>query len=351
MTAIRQVAVIGAGMAGSSCAQALTLAGHTVQVFDKSRGPGGRMATRRLEWRDRDGEARTTGIDHGAVSVTARSAAFQAFVNQALQAGFLAEWKPLLAAGSLPVEDGAPLCVPVPDLPALCRHLLDGTAATWSFAVDSLQRRPLGWQVAADGLCHPTLFDAVVLALPPAQAAPLLKPHRPEWAGQAAATPMLPCWTLMGIADDPGPTDNAPQAALQRDLARPPTGELAWVLRNDSRPGRDRRPGQAHWVVHASAGWSQQHLEQSADWVQRQLQAALDRWLGRAVDWQHLVVHRWRYALPQAQTTTDGGCWWDADLGLGVCGDFLGGASVEGAWLSGLAMSAVLPQRADSRGR
>ena len=36
-----------AGIAGLSCATALQQAGHTVTVFDKSRGPAGRMSTRR----------------------------------------------------------------------------------------------------------------------------------------------------------------------------------------------------------------------------------------------------------------------------------------------------------------
>lgn len=43
------VAIIGAGMAGLSCARALVQAGVAVELFDKGRGPGGRMSTRRVE--------------------------------------------------------------------------------------------------------------------------------------------------------------------------------------------------------------------------------------------------------------------------------------------------------------
>ncbi|HYN61569.1 MAG TPA: hypothetical protein VET87_18815, partial [Rubrivivax sp.] len=155
-----------------------------------------------------------------------------------------------------------------------------------------------------------------------------------------SVVPMQPCWTLMGIADDPEP-------ALGWDLARPPTGPLAWVLRNDARPGRARVPGQAHWVVHARTGWSRRHLEQPAAWVQQQMQAALVECLGRPVDWHHCAVHRWRYALPQAHGTAPAALfWWDAAQGLGVCGDFLGGCGVEGAWLSAQSLSAALLQRA-----
>jgi predicted NAD/FAD-dependent oxidoreductase len=333
----QQVAVVGAGIAGSACAQALSQAGHVVQVFDKARGPGGRLATRRLEWVDRQGQACTTRLDHGAVGLTARSEAFQAFVDQALHAGWLATWSPVLAEGSLPLDDGPVLQVPVPDMPELCRRLLGRGAVTWSYAVDGVHKSPLGWQVSSAGKRHGTLFDAVVLALPPAQAAPLLGPHRSDWARRASVAPMQPCWTLMGVASEPAP--------LGWDVLRPATGPLAWVMRSDARPGRLRVSGQAHWVAHARSGWSRRYLEQTPEWVLQQMQAALADGLGQPVDWLHCVVHRWRYALPQAQRGAPAEpCWWDGALGLGVCGDFFGGSGVEGAWLSAQSLCSALLQ-------
>jgi len=323
-------------MAGATVAHALARDGHSVHVFDKARAPGGRLATRRVEWVDRQGHAATTRLDHGALGFTACSPAFQAFVDLALRAGWLSEWRPRLERGSAPLEDGTTLYVPVPHMPALSRHLLDGVPMSLSFAVDSLKRGPLGWQVEAGGVCHASTFDAVVLALPPAQAAPLLNPHRLDWARHASTALMQPSWTLMGIADDPEPKSGW-------DLARPASGPLAWVLRNDARPGRPAVPGQAHWVAHARTGWSRRHLEEPAAWVQQQLQAALAECVGRPVDWRHCTVHRWRYALPQAHGTAPApSFWWDAAQGLGVCGDFLGGCGVEGAWLSAQALSAAL---------
>lgn len=348
----QQIAVIGAGVAGAACASVLLRAGHAVHVFDKSRGPGGRLATRRFEWVDRLGNACTTRLDHGAVGISARSEAFRAFVEEALHAGWLAEWTPKLAPGGLANEVGDRLLLPTPDMPSLCRRLLDGAATTWGLAIDNLHKSPRGWQLGAGGERHPAHFDAVVLALPPAQAAPLLSPHRLDWARHASVVTMQPCWTLMGVADT---TNDAPAAAPGWDLARPAEGPLAWVLRNDARPGRAHVAGQAHWVVHARAGWSRRHLEQPAAWVQQQMQAALAECLGQPVDWLHCQVHRWRYALPQAPSGVPAeSCWWDAAQGLGVCGDFLGGAGgaggagVEAAWLSAQSLSAALLQRASA---
>ena len=347
---VQQVAVIGAGIAGAACAHTLTLAGHSVHVFDKSRGPGGRLATRRLEWADRQGQACTTRLDHGAVGFTAQSHAFQAFVTQAVNAGSLAEWTPRLAAGATLAEAGERLYLPTPDMPALCRGLLEGASAHWSAAVDGLHHTACGWQVQAGSTPHPQLFDAVVLALPPAQAAPLLGPHRRDWARQASIAPMQPCWTLMGVADTAGPPSSVDEIGPAWQVARPATGPLAWVFRNESRPGRARVSGQAHWVAHARAGWSRHHLEQPAAWVQQQMQAALAECIGQPVEWLACNVHRWRYAAPQAQKPASAqACWWDAAQGLGVCGDFLGGSGVEGAWLSAQSLAAALLQRAPTR--
>lgn len=335
MSKKQRIAVIGAGIAGATCARTLRLAGHAVHVFEKSRGPGGRLATRRIEWVDVDGRTCTHRIDHGALAITARSGAFRAFADDCTRAGWLAEWHPTPADDSLPLDSDSPRHLPVPDWPALCRELLEGIDATWSFTVDGLYNGPQGWQVLALGEAFPIVFDNVVLALPPAQAAPLLGPHRHDWARQAAIVPMDPCWTLMAIADDA-----APQAW---DIARPPTGPLAWVLRSDARPGRARTPGLALWVAHARASWSRRHLERPATWVQQQMQGALTDWLARPVEWRHCVVHRWRYAVPSARKAHPGPtCWWDASLGLGVCGDFLGGTGVEGAWLSAKALAASM---------
>ncbi len=332
-TPSKRVAVLGAGIAGAACAHRLAQAGHRVHVFDKSRGAGGRLATRRLSWEDDQGRRHTTRLDHGAVAITADTPTFQGFVDQMLQAGVMAEWQPARAVGDATADDmPGPLFLPTPDMPALCRHLLANTPTRWSFAVDSLQKTPQGWLLSAGTEQHGECFDAVLLALPPAQAATLLGPHRPDWARHAAVAPMQPCWTLMGVA-------TVPQTATAWALARPTTGPLACVLRSDSRPGRDAVSSQAHWVAHARAAWSRQHLDQAPEEVLQQLQDALTETLGEPVNWQVCTVHRWRYALPQCPTPapTPSG-WWDASQGLGVCGDFLGGAGVEGAWLSAQAL-------------
>jgi predicted NAD/FAD-dependent oxidoreductase len=139
-----------------------------------------------------------------------------------------------------------------------------------------------------------------------------------------------------------------PSGASDWDLAWPQSSTLATVVRNDTKPGRQHLPGLTHWVVHATASLSQAHLEMPAADALAQLQAELVHWLGQPLTWHHAAVHRWRYAS-MAQAIDTGGalgsthrCWWDADLGLGVCGDALGGEGIEGAWCSAHALADLI---------
>jgi hypothetical protein len=234
-----------------------------------------------------------------------------------------------LAAGSRPLDDAGPLWLPTPDMPALCRGLLRNIPATWSFAVDRLLRDQLGWQIEALGSMLPGHFDAVVLALPPTQAEPLLAPHRSDWAQSASLALMQPCWTLMGVA-------RRPARDLYWDVGRPEQGPLAWVMRQDTRPERESSADEAHWVAHAHADWSREHLEQPADWVQARMQAELQDWLCEPIQWQHAVVHRWRYAMPQLRPRA--GAVMLVDDARARRAATSGGTGVEGAWQSAQAL-------------
>lgn len=332
------VAVIGGGMAGAACARALADAGFAVQVFDKSRGVGGRMATRRTEWTGPDGIAIPARFDHGAPAFEARSEAFVRFVEAAERDGLLTRWEPVVDRDGQTGQATAPQWVPTPDAPALCRSLLKDLPVKTGCTVDALRREPDGWVLESAGVLVAQGVDHVVVAIPPAQAAALLAPHRPDWAGCARSVEMVPCWTMMAVTDAPA----LPAGPPAWDLAEPATDPIGLIVRSDARPGRTRVPGRAHWVVHASDAWSRAHLEDPPADVLACLQDALAQKLGAPLAWHHAAVHRWRYAHAPTDAAVPGLCDWDPDRGLGSCGDAQGGSGIEGAWRSGRALAARL---------
>ncbi|MEO8890284.1 MAG: FAD-dependent oxidoreductase, partial [Coleofasciculaceae cyanobacterium] len=77
------VAIIGAGLAGLACAQQLQQSGYRVVIVEKSRGVGGRMATRRLE---------TTCADHGVRYLESKGKWLPPLIEMLRQRGILQAW-------------------------------------------------------------------------------------------------------------------------------------------------------------------------------------------------------------------------------------------------------------------
>ena len=332
------IAVIGAGLAGLSCAQALLQAGHTVHVFDKARGPSGRMSTRRAE--DDNGPWQ---CDHGAQYFTARDPAFRAEVARWQQAGVAALWNARLASfdGNAWTTPATPLerFVGTPRMtsPAawLVQHLGEPALAQWQTTVQRLDHSEGGWTItSAEHGLHSPRYSAVLLAVPAPQAVPLLAPVSPAGAALAASARMRGSWAVMLRYASP--------VALPWEGAFINTGPLRWVARDSSKPGRTAPAGTETWLLHASPEWSDAHIEDTADSVTTTLLAAFQALGGPALAQVQATAHRWRFADTEPALTL--GHWWDADASLGLCGDWLHGGKVEGAWLSGQGLAQRVAQ-------
>ncbi|MCX2860550.1 NAD(P)-binding protein [Paucibacter sp. PLA-PC-4] len=329
-----ELAVVGAGIAGLACAGALQQAGHRVQLFEKSRGPGGRMSTRR-------DEAAGWQCDHGAQYLTARDPDFRAELQRWLAADAAALWTPRLSvigeADRHRREAGLERFVGLPRMTAPARLLAAELALSTGCTITALQREPGGWRLhsAEKGLLAPR-FDAVLLALPAPQAGALLRTAAEEELAALAqltdSVRMRGCWALML---------RYPAAlALPFDAAFVNSGPLRWVARDSSKPGRriGSEGGSETWLLHAEAEWSEARLAWPADAVAAELLRAFAALGAPApVTW---TAHRWRYADTQAALSL--GSVWRAETGLGLCGDWLNGGKVEGAWLSGRALARQL---------
>jgi renalase len=332
-----RVGIVGAGMAGLACGQALAMSGARVQLVDKGRGPGGRLATRRLPWADDPNLM--LGLDHGAQVLHPRDPGFAAWLAGGEAQGWSAPWTMRLG-GAWAAGGQRQGWVGVPGMSALAQAMRRSLSVASGQPVVAVGRGDDGlWTLRdAAGMAFGP-FDRVVVALPPAQAAPLLAPLNAAWAQALAAREMRPCWTLLAVSDEPGDPG--------WDVIEPETGPIAWVARNHRKPGRVVPPGVATWVVQAGAAWSQAHVGDPQDRVQDALLTALQGLLVPRLPtrWHHVALHRWLYALAPAggRTGADGqDCWWDAAAGLGVCGDHFVGADVESAWRSGRALARAI---------
>ena len=315
------IGVVGAGLSGLMCARTLSLQGHAVRVFEKSRGPGGRTSTRR------QGLLR---FDHGAQYFTVRDLRFRQLVESWRAVGLVAPWHGRIAVvsrgSSTDQNDGVERLVGVPGMNAVARHLTNGLRVTYASRVVEVLRQDGRWRLVADTGAELGTFDAVVVSAPAPQTAALLESAAPEVAASAASAPMSPCWAVMVAFDDP--LDLPFDAAFVRE------GPLAWVARNSSKPSRGG--GGDAWVLHANPQWSRCHIDDPPGAVETSLMHAFAEAVGEALPWPiHLAAHRWRFALPEDPLAMAAVT--DPHRAIVACGDWCGGPRVEGAVLSGLA--------------
>ncbi len=330
-------------MAGIACARTLVQAGHQVTVFEKSATAGGRTATIASPF---------GGFDAGVQYFTVRDPRFARAIDTV--PGVCKRW----SANSVRVLD-ATGSVTAAGLPTREAHWvaspgMQSLVATWAeplaqagrlithTCVTRIEHDALnapGWQLRTegpDGGQHVYAgFDAVLLAQPatPAQALLSTSAIDTTLTKPMSGVAIAPCWTLMLAfpqAVRPGLTTLGPQW----NAARSTHHRIAWLARESSKPGR---PSVERWTVQASPAWSAEHLEDDAERVQAKLIKAFAEVTGIRAQPDYADTLRWRYA----QTTHALGRshLWDAQLGLGACGDWCLGHRLEDAFVSGLELA------------
>ena len=172
----------------------------------------------------------------------------------------------------------------------------------------------------------------MLVAVPAEQAAVLLAEIAPNLAALAGGVESAPCWAVMAGFAAPLP--------ITRDTYRSEAGAISWAARNSAKPGR---AGAETWVIHASKARSREMIDLPKDEAAAALLADFFAVTGIApATPTHLDAHRWLYALPQA--IKGAGARFDLALGLGIAGDYLHSPRVEGAWLSGRTLAAMVAQ-------
>lgn len=339
----RNIAVIGAGIAGLACARTLAQAGHRVTVLDKNPVVGGRLASCDTPFGT---------FDHGAQYFTVRDARFQKALATA--PGLCKPWSAnavrvldphgRVAEAALPAPE--PHWVAVPAMDALPRHWAQPLAAGGNLVLETRVTRierdtldPQCWQLQTSGPQDSVHvysgFDAVLLAVPQALAAGLLNQSAvaPGVSGPMAHVEVAPCWTLM-LAYPQAQQPTLTHLGPQWNAAMSTHHRIAWLARESSKPGRS---GIERWTVQGSPAWSQEHVNDDGPRVQAKLLKAFAEVTGIYAEPTFAQVHRWMWA--KTMNPLGRSHLWDARAGIGACGDWCMGHRVEDAFISGLELA------------
>jgi renalase len=337
------VAVVGAGLAGLVCARQLQYAGAEVTVIEKSRGLGGRLATRRLA---------QTWADHGVRYLESQGALTQQLLQGACDRAILHPWMVPVASR---MTNGSQVLLETPryvsgvGMTAVAKALAEGLEIQRGKRVGAIAPTSSGWTLTCEEIAtEPSQSsteihaEVLILMIPAPQALALLEPL----ADRAALIPILqalqavefdPCITAIAAYS----TANLRSAPIQGlHLLDDPV--LSWISIEASKQPRPNE-GASAVIVQSSAAFAWAHLDTSdLGPVGQTLLDKASHALG--IDLTHpdlTQVHRWRYAFcrvpyphPYLENLIEGQV---------ICGgDWCGGRQVEQALESGVQTAAAV---------
>ena len=303
------IAVVGGGISGLLLARTLRERGAKVIILEKSRGLGGRLATKRVGG---------VVFDQGAQYFTAKTPRFAALVEAWRSQGVACAWP----------EASTHRSIGKPSMNALGKFLAEGLEVKREAKVLSVRRVEKMWDVEIEN--QPTLrVDQLALTAPVPQSLALLKAGNVELPAEVAVNLASlryhPCLALLVTL---GGASLVPVEGMVFS-----EGPVRWIADNVKKGISPA--GAAAVTVHLSPAFAAEHYAKSELELFPMIEPLIAPWLGAPV--VNVALHRWKFSEPI--TVFPEPCVWLDELGLGFAGDAFGGARVEGAALSGWALA------------
>jgi renalase len=342
MTTPLEIAIVGAGMAGIVCARELQAAGRTgIVIFEKSRGVGGRLTTRRMF---------DTCVDRGTCYISPKGEEFRSVVDRLIADNIVETWTDttdtLTANGDMLADpDIYSRYVAPGGMNQIAKYLAKDLDIQFGQRAIAIQPDGKLWRLTISGT-EPTeiLARTVILAIPAPQAVDLLAPLADilpvEFLNDLKAVEFYPS---IAVAAGYTPTQLAQWEAAYPQVKSVTCADdliLAWLGVDSSKRNQIVPPV---FVLQSTAKFAANYPNPEDTLLASlaMLERASERFLPwfREFEWQS--PHLWRYAFPKSPRS-DSYLSIDLPAPLFCTGDWCLGRKVEDAYLAGLAVAKAI---------
>ncbi len=318
-----KIAIIGGGFAGLVMANLLKNQAE-ITVFEKSRGVGGRMATRYVgDWE----------FDHGAPFFTVKTEEFKSFLRPLMLKNLVTPWNLKFADSSFHSKIYTPnfpaeTCfIGTPRMNSIGKYLAQSLDVKLETKIITLEKISQKWQLIDDKMQKYQGFDVVITTTPAPQAAEIL-PQNCSYFAEIAKREMLPTFAAMlGFEGEILHSHDWDVAYFQNCA-------IDFLIANHQKPGRKAH---SSLVVFTDHSWAKQNIDRDKDEIGRVIIAELEDVFQKNLHPSTMQVHRWLYAKANLPGV-EGGFFADWENYLISCGDWCFGTGVESAFASGLAV-------------
>lgn len=334
------IGIIGAGIAGLTAGRHLAKQGHEVTIIEKSRGYGGRMATRYA------GKDQSTKVDHGLSYFTPHSAEFREFAGELQDKELIRRW-----GDDIALYDGEKFYSKNPNNPNNASYTaVDGMNTIGKYLsrwvdvktetkvggltyIGSHRRKKRPWMINLTG-ANTFEADAVIIATPAPQAYGILQTTTDEINALKIIREIddvyyLPCYTLMAGYGD--------RTLPEWEGVTCKNNPLEFISNEASKKSFKQ---ECSIVAKATPGFTRHLRDKEEDSIKSEMLdkvAAVTGGWANAPQWSQ--VHYWRYSraskflnYPFMELEFE-------DAPLALIGDYFNGNTVDEAYCSGLKLA------------
>jgi len=314
---MKRVAIIGTGLSGLSVAHLLSTRAEII-LFERARGVGGRISTRR---------AAPYFFDHASQYFKVKSRSFKHFISPLIDSGIIKRWNArYVKFDSNKITerknwiDDEPRYVGVPGMNSIALYLAKSLKIYLNTTIVSIQKKRK-WELIDETGNIFDNFDWVISTVPAPQVSELM-PNSFLYSKEIKSIKMKPGYSLMlGFKND---------LSLNFDAAQVLNSDISWIAVNSQKPGR---AGPFTLMINASEKFSEAHIFAEKPEVMKRLIVETSYVIGHDLSSaDYKTVHGWRYA--NVAKVEKQPIFVDEVKKLAVCGDWCCGGMVEGAFTS-----------------
>ena len=321
-----RIAIIGSGLSGVSLAR-LIQNDCTVEIFEKSRGVGGRMSTR---------TSTPYIFDHGAQYFMIKNKHFLDFTSNLINENVIQPWTYKHA-----YFEGTKLMklksftkvhkhyVGVPNMDSIVKYLSDGLNIKLHTNISKIEKKKQKWYLTDNENRTYGEFHWVILTLPAEQSLALLS-KKVSFYNIIKKIKMKGCFSLMlGMQE---------QLELDFDAASIKDYDIGWMAVNNSKPKRNCG---FSLLVNSSYEYAEKNINTQKDEVLHNLLKKTAKLINRnLISCDLMLLHQWKFVETFNKPLHN--YFIDQNQKIGVCGDWCLNSRVEDAFISANKLSKAI---------
>ena len=306
--------VLGSGIAGSTIANLLSKK-YSVHVFDKARGPGGRLSNKRFK--------NNLSFDHGVQYISPKSKPFIKYIHKLYKNKILKSWNDNHLDFTFEKKPFSTKYIGRKANNDLVKYNLKNIKQSFASPIEKINFKKYFWEITLKNKSKHQ-FKSLIITCPFPQLKKLAKQYLDKNILKLKVQ-MQPNITVM-LALKNQKTPPISSIKFNDDI-------LAWAANENSK--KRFKSNINLWTLQAKLKWSKKTINKykTDKSIMNQLIARFLKLTG--FEKNKIIfkkIHGWKYSYNYEKTPYLSV--WNKKINLGICGDWFNGPKVENAWLS-----------------